>query len=151
MRVVLLIVRITVGCNTEWAKLRNTDLQVVGISDSHAKVVIESMVIKDIIIRNEKTKAYKLSPTYFDKLLKVKEPQLEKLAKIIGRHLPKTSQKGKVNVPEMGGTNLPKEEENTYQIGKSYFLPKREDSGSDEAGFQTAKDILKRRLNISDR
>ncbi len=142
LNVVLLIIRVTVGCGTDWAKIRNTDLQIIGISDSHAKDVVEGMLTKGIILRNEKIKAYRLSPAYFDTLQYKNEILFEKLGKLIGKHLPKTSRNGKANVSKIGGEVLPKEEAGTSQFRKSHLFPRREDLGSHNTGFQPMKEIL---------
>lgn len=148
-----LILRLTNGCHREWAKVKKADLTIVGISNQHAKEVIEPMVQRGILIINEKTSELKINMRFFTKHKPSNEARMEKLRKVIGKNLPKltTSRNGNTNVPELGSEDLPKREEETSQNRNNYPFLKREDWSSDNKGFQTTKDILKKRINISDR
>lgn len=148
-KVVLLIIRLTYGCQRRWAKLKLADLQIVGIAPPHARKVIEDLLFKSIIVQNGQTKEFRLNEEYLaSEVTKKVSFKLEKLRTLVGRHLTKKSyQISNKNVTNVVTNPLPKEEVFGYQTGNNEGLPKREILSSQEHDFSTPKDILNKELN----
>jgi hypothetical protein len=142
---VLLVARLTYGCKyVKWAKIKFCDLGILNIGQSHAKEIVESVLAKKIVIRNEKTKKYQINEDYIrSELPKTVTSQREKLAKLVGKQLnSNTSQNGNENVTDLVTNAFPKEKDIDSQNGNYNLLPKQEDSNSDSDGFSSTKDIL---------
>jgi len=143
--VVLLISRLTYGClNQKWAKLRQRDLQIISISESHAKEVITRLLETEIIVQNGRRKEFRINEEYLTEVTKKGSFLFEKLRKLIGKQFAReTSLESKAELPEMGSKNLPAAEVITSQESKLLTLPQREVSATPHNGFATFKDILK--------
>lgn len=57
-KVTMLLIRLTLGCQKRWAKLRQCDLKAVGIKENHAKEVLIRLLEQKVIVLNEKINAY---------------------------------------------------------------------------------------------
>lgn len=149
-KVVLLIIRLTYGCQRRWAKLNLADLQVVGIAPPHARKVIEGLLSKSVIVQNGKTKEYRLDEDYLASEVTQKVTfKLEKLRSLIKRQLAKDSyQTGNKRVAELVTAGLPEGEDLGYQNSNDERLPNRKVLPSKEHDFSTPKDILNKELNI---
>gem|GEM_PF-1609642 len=143
--VILLISRLTYGClNQKWARLLQRDLQIIGISESHAKEVITRLLDNEIIVQNGKRKEFRINEEYLTELTIKGSSFFERLRKLIGKQFVReTSLESKSELPEMGSKNLPEEEVTTSQDSKLLTLPSKEVSASVPNGFTTPKDILK--------
>lgn len=149
--IILLIIRLTYGCQRRWAKLNLADLKVVGIAPPHARKAIEPLILKNIIVQNGKTKAYRLNEDYLASEVTNKVSfKLEKLRNLVKRQLAKDSyQTGNKRVTKLVTDELPKEEVLGYQNSNENGLPELEVLGSDQSDFATPKDILNKTLNIA--
>ncbi len=143
--VVLLISRLTYGClNQKWARLLQRDLQIIGISESHAKEVISRLLENEIIVQNGRRKEFRINEEYLTEVTKKGSFLFEKLRKLIGKQFVReTYPESKAELPKMGSKNLPTEQVITSQESKLLTLPQREVSDTPHNGFTTPKDILK--------
>jgi len=140
-KVTMLLIRLTLGCQKKWAKLRQCDLKAVGIKENHAKEVLIRLLEEKVIVLNEKLNAYAVN----EELPNLGSLHYESLRALVTKQLVKTesSQNGNYKLPETGSNIFPQEEESTSQKGKITPFPNREFSISDNKGFATPKDILK--------
>lgn len=140
-KVAMLLIRLTLGCQKKWAKLRQCDLKAVGINENHAKEVLIRLLEEKVIVLNEKIDAYAVN----EELPNLGSLHYESLRALVTKQLLKTesSQNGNYKLPEMGSNTFPQKEEPTSQNGKITPFPNRELSISDNKGFATPKDILK--------
>jgi len=139
LKVVLLVIRLTLGCHQKWAKLIQAELQIVGITASHAGEVIDELLQKTILVQNEKTGEYRLNEKYFvldDK----RRIRLERLTHLIGDQLYKTSQSGNPVNPKMVTQDFPNGEHDSSQIGNSDPFQNWEDLISGKSKNTTPKD-----------
>lgn len=145
LKVVLFIAKLTFGCHVEWANLKQSDPTVIGISSTHAKEVIKSLLDQAILVQNDKTKQFKINQEYLiSYTTHEKSPLLDKLASLVGKHIhPKSTQKGNTNVTNLGTSNFPKKETYSSQNGNEESLPKEEQSASQNSNFSPVKDIVK--------
>ncbi len=143
LKVVLLVIRLTLGCQKKWAKIIQRDLRIIGVGETHAKEVLIRLLETRIIILNEKTQTYGLNEDYLNSQL-TKSVSIENLDRLVGRQLLKESyQNGKQELTETVSKSLPIQEVSTSQNSKLITLPKREVLRSNNKGFTTPKDILK--------
>lgn len=148
-KLVFLIIRLTYGCNKRWAKLKLSDLQVINIAPPHARKIIDSLVSKILILKNGKTKEYRLNEEYLaSEVTKQVNSKLEQLRDLVKRQLAKDSyQISNKEVTKLVRVGLPKEKNLGYQNSKNEGLPYREVSDSKHHDFVTPKDILNKELN----
>lgn len=147
-KVAMLIIRLTYGCiDNQWVKLKQADLSVIGISSSHAKAILISLLAKEIIIKNETRQAYRINEeSLLSKLTKKETISLELLGNLIGKQLkPKSYLIGNELITEKATFGLPEREDPSSQNGNKLALPLREVSRSEKSGFTTPKEILKER------
>lgn len=138
LKVVLLLIRLTYGCQKKWAKLRQCDLKTIGINENHAKEVLIRLLEEKVIVLNEKINAYSVN----EELPKLGSLSYDSLRTLVAKQLG-SSQKRNYKVPQIGSNRFPQKEEPTSQNGKITPFPNRELSISDNKGFTTPKDILK--------
>lgn len=155
-RVILLIIRLTYGCNRRWAKLKQADLQTVNITPNHAKEVNESLLDKKVIVKNENKKEFRLNEEYLtsSKVTEEITYQLERLQTLVGRHLDsQTSLKSNKSIPNSGSKEFPNTEDTSSQIGNNEGLPNQEVLATNSGYFDASKDILNKRKykDIKDR
>jgi hypothetical protein len=148
LKVLYLIIRLTYGAQgSTWARLKQSDLSIIGIGSTHAKEVFESLLEKKVILKKEISKEYKLNEDYFHlKLPKKVTTRLEKIIKLVGIHLPRSGNKNKLEVTETVTEKLPDQEDLSYQFSNQKELPKRELLRSKKTSFFTPKDIFKEKL-----
>lgn len=153
LKVVLLIIRLTYGCHKKWAYLKQNDLRTVRISETHAKGVFESLSAASTIVKNGKSKQYKVVEDFFiSRVPKTGSFELERLTKVIGSNLPRsTSQNGNEELPKSVRQNLPNKELVSSQNSNTYPFPNREVSTSNNKGFSTPKDIIKYKFKNNDK
>ena len=139
-KVTMLLIRLTLGCQKKWAKLRQCDLKAVGIKENHAKEVLIRLLDAKIIVLNEKIDAYAVN----EELPNLGSLRYESLRALVTKQLLKTetSQNGNYKLPEMGSNTFPQKEEPASQIGKITPFPNRELLSSVNKGFTSPKDIL---------
>ena len=139
-KVTMLLIRLTLGCQKKWAKLRQCDLKTVGINENHAKEVLIRLLEQKVIVLNEKINAYSVN----EELPNLGSFHYDTLRALVTKQLLKveTSQKGNYKLPEMGSNTFPQKEEPTSQNGKITPFPNRELLSSDNKGFTSPKDIL---------
>ncbi len=139
-KVTMLLIRLTLGCQKKWAKLRQCDLKAVGIKENHAKEVLIRLLDAKIIVLNEKIDAYAVN----EELPNLGSLHYESLRALVTKQLLKTesSQNGNYKLPEMGSNTFPQKEEPASQIGKITPFPNRELLSSVNKGFTSPKDIL---------
>lgn len=144
VKVLLLILRLTYGCmNKPWAKLKQSDLRAIGISPSHAKEVLESLIEKNFLIQNGSLKEYKINEDVLIAKTRKRKDQLNLLGELVGNQLKKyTSPKGNQKLPKEETPNFPKWENNTSQNGDFYTFPKREVLASRDGDFTGLKDMI---------
>lgn len=148
-KVVYLIIRLTYGCQKRWAKLKFADLRIIGITPSHAKEVIEPLLVKDIVVQNGKTKEFRINEEYLcSKVTEKVNNRLAKLGKLVGKQLKKDYQNSNQEVTKVVTAPLPKKEVSSYQNSNVEGLPRKEDLDSDNNDFATPKDILNKKINI---
>ncbi|MBI5452867.1 replication protein [Candidatus Gottesmanbacteria bacterium] len=147
LEVILFIFRLTYGCRDQkWAILRQCDLQIIRISETHAKEVLGRLLQRNIIVQNNKTNEFRVNENcLISKAPKRGHRIFEKLRALIGKQLFETSLDGKVELPETGSSPFPQEEVPTSQIGNFSYFPNQEVLASNNKGFATPKDILKRK------
>lgn len=148
LNAVLLILRLSYGCQRTWARVIQADLDVVGIGDSHAKEILEGLLSKTVLVQNEKTKELKINETIIpSNPTKDVSLRLDKLSHLIGKNLPrKTSQNGNSSVTKTVSIKLPKQEASSYQNSNTDPLPKEEDSASENPSTGEPKDIIKEKI-----
>jgi phage replication O-like protein O len=143
LKVVLLVIRLTLGCQKKWAKIKQRDLSIIGVGETHAKEVLSTLLETKIILLNEKTQTYGLNEEFLNSQL-TKSVSINSLDRLIGKQLLKESyQNGKEELTETVSKNLPNKEVSTSQDSKLITLPKQEVLRSSNDGFTTPKDILK--------
>lgn len=114
IKIILLIQRLSSGCQREWAKLKQSDFQGSGIGPNHIEEVKSPLLAMGAILQNGEKPEYKINEGYFIKA----EENPTRLTKLIGSHLPKrTSQKRKATIPKEGISDIPKWEEPGSQDG----------------------------------
>ena len=138
LKVVLLLIRLTYGCQKKWIKLRQCDLKTIGINENHAKEVLLRLLEEKIIVLNEKIDVYAIN----EELPKLGSLSYDSLRTLVAKQLG-SSQKRNYKVPQIGSNSFPQKEEYTSQNGKITPFPNRELSISYNKGFTTPKDILK--------
>lgn len=144
IKVILLLIRLSIGCHSKWVQLRQCDLQVIGIRENHAKNVIKQILAKKIIIKNEKTGEFRLNSEFIIQECLCHQEQQERLGGLIGKQLKRVfPHKGNLELPQTGTETTPKVEAPASQTGKPVTIPKEEVPASDNTGFSTPKDILK--------
>lgn len=141
LKIILLTSRLTYGCHRKWAKFTFSNLQIVGISPSHAGETMKEMLIKNILIKNNKTKEYRINEDILIADAGKKERLVAILKTVIGKNLAhKTSQNGNSDVPFSGSEPFPIEEVELSQNGNIDPFPTGEVSGSENSDFTQAKD-----------
>jgi len=153
LKTILLILRITEGCHTKWAKLRQCDLASARIGANHAKTIIDDLLAREMVLINGRLKQFRINEQYFlSKVPKTGSFELDRLSKLVGRNLPRqTSQNRNRIVPKPVTTNFPKQEGVTSQNGNNTSIPKREVSTSNAKAFSTPKDIIKEKFKNNDK
>ncbi|MEK7525874.1 MAG: replication protein [Patescibacteria group bacterium] len=148
--VLLLISRLTYGCHSEWATLIKADLICIGIGNSHAKEVLDKLIISGLIIKSGSKDEYRLNINNLRRIVEKHPERISRFKKIIGINIKsRFSQRGNMELPEIVTKNLPIQEVGTYQNGSIQHLPNREVSASKAQGFQATKDILKDKKYIN--
>lgn len=153
LKLVLLIARLSYGClNHKWIKLRKADLQIIGISPTHAKQVLETAIKTQVILQNERTGELKINEEYLQskEVINDIKPKLDRLRKVVGKQLQMDYQKGNDNVTKIVTPELPNREASFSQKGNPYTFPKRKVSASNKSGFTPVIDTLIDNIN-SDR
>jgi len=141
LKILLLTARLTYGCHRKWVRFIFADLKIVGIKQSHAKEVIEQMLQKNILVRNNKTGEYRINEDFLIAEAGKKESLFAVLKTVIGKNLThKTSQNGNSDVPFSGTEPFPKEELQPSLKGNKATFPNGEVSGSENSDFTQAKD-----------
>lgn len=145
-RVIEFILRLTYGClDHQWARFNLADLQIIGIGKNHAGKVIQGLLERQIILRHNTTKSYKLNEELLiSEVPKSGAVRLEKLAGLVGKQLQrKSTQNGNPTVPESGTNGLPNMKLSRPLNGNSDGFPKRELLASPNNHFPESKDKLK--------
>lgn len=141
-RVIDLIIRLTYGCHVQSVKLKYADFSIVNIKPSHIKKVILSLLDRQIILRNEKTKEYRINNSYFtSKATDEMHNNLKKLRTLVGIQI--SIQKGKDKFTTEATEALPILEEPFSLVGNSTSFPEREELNYDSTDFSRPKDIIK--------
>ncbi len=144
LKIMFLIARLTYGCHRKWARFNLSNLQIVGISPSHAGEVMEILLQNTSVIKNNKTMEFRINEDFLLTEANKKELLISKLKKVVGKNLPhKTSQNGNEELPETGIETLPKEEDEFSQKSNLQLLPKKEVSRSNNGEFSSVKEIMK--------
>lgn len=139
LRVVMLVLRLTIGCHQKWAKLIQADLQVVGISAPHASELVPELLEKEILTQNEKTGEYRLNEKYFT-LNDKKRKRLERLTRLIGIQIYKSSPNGNSLNPKVVTQGIPLQEHDGYQTGNNNPFLNWEHLILENNNFSTPKD-----------
>jgi len=141
LKILLLTARLTYGCHRKWVRFIFADLKIVGIKQSHAKEVIEQMLQKNILVKNNKTGEYRINEDFLIVEAGKKENLVAILKIVIGKNLThKASQNRNSDVPFSGSEPFPKEEVEPSQNGNKKPFPNREVLGSENSDFLQAKD-----------
>lgn len=139
LKVVLLVLRLTIGCQRKWAKLIQADLKIVGVTASHARQVVDELLNKTILIQNEKTGEYRLNERYFildDK----KRKRLERLTHLIGIQIYKPSQNGNPVNPKVVTHDFPIQQQSSSQFSNVEPLPNEKLLALENVYFASPKD-----------
>lgn len=154
IRVCALIIRLTLACKgSDWATVQQKDLSVIGVSDSHAAEVLQSLVERKIIIKRPYVdNSYQINHAYFLSVTEKNPNRFEQLRALVGLHLfpHKASRGGKSKPPKKVAAFLPAEEEEPSHERSTYHLPPREVYRSKSSGFEQVKDTLER-IRTTDR
>lgn len=143
-QVVLLIIRLSHGCNRRWAKLKPYHLQILGITPPHASEVLCPLINKKIIEQRNENKEFRVNEEY---LRKVIVPQLglhlEMLQELVGRQLSKKpSQISIKNLPKVVVKEFPNWEGQDSQNSNIETFLNREGLGSENGTFTDSKDTI---------
>lgn len=144
---VLLIIRLTYGCNRKWAKLKPYYLQILNIAPSHAGEVLRPLISKKIIEQRSCNKEFRINEEYLRKVITPKLlTHLEALRELVGRQLSKKpSQISIKKLPKIVIEKFPNQESNDSQSSNNEALPNREVLGLENDLFAIPKDILNKR------
>lgn len=146
--VLLLIIRLTYGVrNVAWVCLRQTDLAVVGISASHAKATMESLLKRGAVTFDGDRKAYQITRGFVSGVENRKEVETKRgahLARLVAHQLTLTSEVSRQGVPKTESRILPEQERNISRKGKVSEADAREFSRTRQ-GFVKACEVAKNR------
>jgi len=138
LKVVLLIIRLTYGCQQQSCRIRQTDLKAIGIQPSHAKEVLNKILC---VGAAEVTRGrYSFSLSWLS--ANTDSLRQELLTPLIGSNLPRRSQNGKAQLTQLGRAGLPKEEDASSQNGNYIKIPNQELSTSGNPDSGQAKDSV---------
>lgn len=144
-KVMYLICRLAYGCQLDEAKIFNCDFGAVGISQSHIKKVINSLIDKELIIFDSEKHLFSVNRNYIVSILREKNlKQLKKLTRSIHINLKRLPKKQLV--PKVVTDNNQNGKFNYYQIGNSAkgISPR-------VGGTSSLKDILNKDSYINDK
>ncbi len=145
LALLLLVARLSYGCQRRNAVLRQVDLVTIGISAGHAKGVLSSAIAKGVLVQEESDdesgSLFRLADFCGDGTTRE-----VKLRKLVGKQLPRTYQNGNTVVPRVVTDNLPIGEDGSYQIGNSRDVIEGEIVGDGEATSPQPKDSDKHKF-----
>lgn len=143
-QIVFLIIRLTYGCRQIWAKLKQADFSVIGISPTHIKVVLEPLIEEKVILKNGRLKQYRLNKEYLiSKRTGELTDEIEGIRTLVIKQL--SSRNGNQDLTSLVTNDLPEEELLTYQNSNKLVLPNGKLLASEDQLFVIPKD----RLNTS--
>lgn len=142
IKIILLLLRLTYGCNKEEAYVRiKAYFEAIGISSSHIKEPLEALIKnKILLIRNDKF--YKLNINKLFELGKLDVNANIRLNDLIHENL---SQKGNVNLPDKEIELLPKKERSYSQKGNTneqYLTQYKQNSAPKDSIKDSIKDSV---------
>lgn len=106
--ILLLVARLTYGCRgRSWIRLRQADLQVVGIGANHARDCLESLLRQGQLVQNGIEPEYRLGELAGEENT---TRRLQRLEMLVSSQLAQSSQKGKPSYPKSGTQTFHKEE-----------------------------------------
>ncbi len=135
------------GCHRQWADIKQTNLQTIGISPSHAREVITSATQKSLIVQNGNKSQYKLG-----NFRAASTVRAEKLRRLIGKNLIRSSsQKGNSFIAKPVTYNFPDLEFPPAQYSNVHSFPKQEVLRSSDDQFGQPKDNDKDNFKETDK
>lgn len=87
IKLMLLILRLTVGCHRPWAKFRLSDLIAIGIDKTHAKQAINNSIAAGVIEESGRGEGYRVSSPGLNEISLQNPKQRERLTLLIGKNL----------------------------------------------------------------
>lgn len=119
LRITLLIIRLTYGCHEDWATLRKSDLKIVGIGISHANAVLESLLKKNLVLRDEGNR-YQLNVDFILVSAFGQKERTERFKHVVGLQLAdKFYQRGYKELTQRVNPLSPESEHDRYQDGNT--------------------------------
>jgi len=116
--ILLLVARLSFGCRSNgWIRLRQVDLQAVGIGATHARECLDSLLHRGLLLQHGYEPEFRLGNLAGEEASR----RRRRLEKLIGRQLAQASQNRNSAKPSLTTTGtqfLPNEELSTYPNGK---------------------------------
>jgi len=143
-KLVLIIIRLTYGCQKRWAHLDYNDLEIGNVKPPHAGKVFRGLLNKNLVVKNNTSeKEYRINEEYIKQLSKREyKLNLEKYQNLVGENLYIRSSglDSKASVARIGKARLLKREYANSLKGNVQRLPKRELSDSERDEITPPKD-----------
>lgn len=144
--IVNLIIRLTIGCQQEWATIRNCDFDCIGISSNHISKVIISLVANNVINRKDKIR-YQVNHRWLITQIKIHPERAKRLALLVHNNLNKmTSQNGNSHPPLSGACSVHQMDVLNTVIGSGDI-----EKSPKNTLFSDPIDSSKERIDIPDR